>query len=42
VGYDFTTKGYPELVADDRYPALAGLTARCAELPAFAETVWQR
>ena len=28
----------PELVTEDRYPRLASLSERCAELPAFAET----
>jgi glutathione S-transferase len=41
VSYEFTAIGYPDLVANDRYPALAALSARCSALPAFAETVPQ-
>ena len=40
--YDFA--GYlplcKDLVAGDKYPALAELSARCNALPAFAETAW--
>lgn len=41
VAFDFVSIAEPYLVKDDAYPALAALSARCNELPAFAETRWK-
>lgn len=38
VAYDFAGRAVRYLLKDNAYPALAGLSARCNELPAFAET----
>lgn len=41
VAYDFVSIAEPYLVKDDAFPALAALSGRCNELPAFAETRWK-
>jgi len=41
VAYDFVSIAEPYLVKDGAFPALAALSARCNELPAFAETRWK-
>lgn len=41
VAYDFVSIAEPYLVKGDAFPALAALSARCNELPAFAETRWK-
>ncbi len=41
VAHDFVSIAEPYLVKDDAFPALAALSARCNELPAFAETRWK-
>ena len=38
VAFDFAGRAVRYLLKDDAYPALAALSARCNELPAFAET----
>lgn len=38
IAYDFMTVMTPGIVAGDRFPHLAGLTARCNALPAFQAT----
>jgi len=41
VAFDFITMVGPHVLEGDAYPALAGLSKRCNELPAFAETQWK-
>ena len=41
VAYDQVGMAEPYLVEDGAYPALGTLSARCNELPAFAETRWK-
>lgn len=36
--FDSATMIAPDLVTEDRYPRLASLSERCAELPAFSDT----
>ncbi|MDP6342726.1 MAG: glutathione S-transferase family protein [Alphaproteobacteria bacterium] len=42
VAHDFIGIAVPYLMQGEGYPALAALSARCAELPAFAETRFRR
>ncbi len=41
VAFDFITIVGPHVLEGDPYPALAGLSKRCNELPAFANTQWK-
>lgn len=41
VAFDFVTMVGPHVLKGDPYPALAGLSKRCNELPAFADTQWK-